>query len=119
MTTEQIGLRLKELCDQGQFEHAIKELFTKDALSIEPYDTQDFPRETKGTDAILAKGKKWNEMVVEQHGFDISEPLIAGDSFALTMHIDVTMKGGKRMNHKELCVYKISGGKIISEEFFM
>ncbi len=119
MTTEQIAGRLKELCDQGQFEHALKELFSPDAESIEPNETPDFARNTKGIEAIFAKGRKWNEMVVEQHGFEISEPLIAQDSFALTMHIDVTMKGRGRMNHKELCVYKISGGKIVSEEFFM
>jgi hypothetical protein len=119
MTTEQIANRLKELCDQGQFEHALKELFSPDAVSIEPNDTPDFPRETKGIDAILDKGKKWNEMVEQQHGFEISDPLIASDSFALTMHIDVTMKGRGRMNHKELCVYKVSGGKIVSEQFLM
>jgi len=119
MTTEQIAGRLKELCDQGQFEHALKELFSPDAESIEPYETPDFARVTKGIDAILGKGKKWNGMVTEQHGFEISEPLVANDSFALTMHIDVTMKGGKRMNHKELCVYAVSSGKIVSEQFYM
>jgi hypothetical protein len=119
MTTEQISRRLKELCDQGQFEHALKELFSPDAVSIEPRESPDFARETKGIDAILDKGKKWNEMVVEQHGFEISEPLIADDSFAMTMQIDVTMKGRGRMTHKELCVYEISGGKIVSERFLM
>jgi SnoaL-like protein len=119
MTTEQIAIRLKELCDQGQFEHALKELFSADAVSIEPNDTPDFARETKGINAILAKGKKWNELVEQQHGFEISDPLVASDSFALTMHIDVTMKGRGRMNHKELCVYKVSGGRIVSEEFLM
>src|SRR5207344_3474724 len=113
MTTEQIAKRLKELCEQGQFEHAIKELFSSDAESIEPNASPDFARETRGTDANLAKGKKWNEMVEEQHGFEISEPVVAEDSFALTMHIDVTMKERGRKNHKELCVYKVSGGRII------
>jgi hypothetical protein len=119
MTTEQIAGRLKELCDQGQFEHALKELFSPDAVSIEPYESPDFAKETKGMDAILAKGKKWNEMVTEQHGFEISEPLIADDSFALTMLLDVTMKERGRMTHKELCVYKVQGGKIVSEQFLM
>jgi hypothetical protein len=119
MTTEQIAGRLKELCDQGQFEHALKELFSPDAVSIEPHESPDFAKETKGMDAILAKGKKWNEMVTEQHGFEISEPLIADDSFALTMLLDVTMKGRGRMTHKELCVYRVQGGKIISEQFLM
>jgi hypothetical protein len=119
MTTEQIALRLKELCDQGQFEHALRELFSSDAASIEPMESPEFARETKGLPAILAKGQKWNEMVEQQHGFEISDPLIATDSFALTMFIDVTMKGRGRMTHKELCIYKVSGGKIISEEFLM
>ncbi len=119
MTTEQIAGRLKELCDQRQFEHALKELFSPDAVSIEPHESPDFAKEVKGMDAILAKGKKWNEMVTEQHGFEISEPLIADDSFALTMMIDVTMKGRGRMTHKELCVYKVQGGKIVSEQFLM
>jgi len=119
MTTEQIAHRLKALCDQGAFETALKELFSPDALSIEPYDTPDFPRETKGVEAILAKGKKWNEMVTENHSLVISEPLIAQNSFALTMHMDVTMKGRGRMTHKELCVYQIKDGKIVSESFVM
>jgi hypothetical protein len=58
-------------------------------------------------------------MVAEQHSFEISKPLIASDSFALTMHIDVTMKSRGRMNHKELCIYKVSGDKIVSEQFLM
>lgn len=118
MTTEQIALRLKELCEQGQFEHALKELFSSDAISIEPNETPDFEKETKGVDAMLAKGRKWSEMVAEQHAFIISEPVVADDSFALTMLIDVTMKGRGRVKHNELCVYKITGGKIISEQFF-
>jgi hypothetical protein len=119
MTTEQIGRRLKELCGQGQFEQALTELFSPDAVSIEPRESPDFAKETKGIKAILEKGKKWNEMVTEQHGFSISDPLIADDSFALTMQIDVTMKGRGRMSHKELCVYLVNSGKIVSEQFFM
>jgi len=58
MTTEQIALRLKELCDKGAFEEALKELFSPDASSIEPYESPDFPKEANGMAAILAKGKK-------------------------------------------------------------
>ena len=119
MTTEQIAIRLKELGDQGQFEHALKELFSTDAKSIEPRESPDFARETQGIDATFAKGKKWNEMATEMHSFEISDPVIADDSFAMTMFIDVSMKGRGRMTHKELCVYKVSGGKIVSEEFFL
>jgi len=38
-------------------------------------------------------------MVTENHLLKISEPRIAQHSFALTMHMDVTLKGRGRMNH--------------------
>lgn len=119
MSTTEIANRLAELCKQGEFETAQKELFSDDAVSIEPYGTPDFEQETKGLDAILEKGRKWGEMVEESHSMEVSEPLVSDNSFALTMSMDVTMKGRGRMKMTELCVYNIKDGKIISEQFFM
>jgi len=119
MTTKEVANRLVELCKKGDFEHAQKELFADDAVSIEPHASPAFDKETKGLKAIKEKGKKWNEMVKESHKMEISAPLIAQDSFALTMEMDVTMKDGKRMDMKELCLYKVKDGKITSEEFVM
>jgi ketosteroid isomerase-like protein len=118
-TTADIANRLVEFCRKGDFESALKELFAQEAVSIEPYGTPDFEKETKGLDAILAKGKKWNEMVEAYHGGEVSEPLLADSSFAVTMSMDVTMKGGKRMNMTELCIYHVKDGKIVSEQFLM
>jgi hypothetical protein len=119
MTTTEIAARLKELCSQGQFEQVLNELFSPDAVSIEPYAGNGFEKETKGLDAIKAKGAAWNTMVEEQYGFFISDPVVADNSFALAMGIDVKMKGRDRHNMKEICLYKVKDGKIISEEFFM
>lgn len=119
MTTEQIANRLVELCRQGEFETAQKELFADDALSIEPYSTPAFKKETKGLDAIIEKGHKFSSMVEEMHGGTVSEPLLAGNSFAVLMSMDMTMKEKGRMNMSELCVYEVKGGKIISESFHM
>lgn len=119
MTTAEIANRLVEHCKKGDFEGAQKELFADDAVSIEPYATPAFEKETHGLDAILEKGKKWSEMVQEMHGGEVSEPLLADNSFAMTMSMDVTMKDGKRMNMKELCIYHVKDGKIVSEQFFM
>jgi ketosteroid isomerase-like protein len=119
MTTVDVANRLVELCRKGDFEAAQKELFTDDAVSLEPYGTADFEKETKGLDAILEKGKKWGEMVEQAHGMDISDPLLSGSSFAVTMKMDVTMKGGQRMDMTELCIYNVKDGKIVSEQFLM
>ena len=119
MTTAEIAGRLVDFCKKGDFEGAQKELFADDAVSIEPYASEHFAQETKGLDAILEKGKKWGEMVKEMHGGEVSDPLLADNSFAMTMSMDVTMKDGKRMNMKELCIYHVKDGKIVSEQFFM
>jgi len=119
MTTRQIANRLAELCRKGDFASAQKELFADDAVSIEPYPSPDFDKETKGLNNILAKGDKFESMVDTMHSFTVSEPLIAGNSFAMTMDMDATMKGKDRMKMTELCIYKLKDGKIISEEFLM
>ena len=119
MTTQAIADRLVELCRQASFETAHTELYAKDAVSIEPYATPEFPKETKGLDAMAEKARKWNEMVEESHNLEVSAPLVAANSFACTMRMDITIKGKGRMDMTELCVYKVKDGKIVSEEFVM
>jgi hypothetical protein len=119
MTTKEIAKKLKKYCEQGKFEEAQKELFSKDAISIEPMAGGGFDKETRGLDAIIKKGYKWNEMVSATHSLEISEPIIAGNTFSLTMQMDVTTKDRGRTNMTELCVYQVKDGKIISEQFFM
>ena len=119
MTTQEIADRLVDLSRQGKWEEAQKQLFAKDIVSIEPHSTPAFEKETRGLDAILEKGKKWSSMVSERHTMEVSDPIVAGNSFACTMHMDVTMKERGRMDMTELCVYKVKDGKIISEEFVM
>ena len=119
MSTQQIATRLAELCRQGEFEAAQKELFAEDAVSIEPRETPEFSKETKGLRAIIDKGHKWNSMVEKVHGCTASTPLIAGNAFAMTLAMDVTMKGRGRMKIEEVCVYETKDGKIASEQFFM
>jgi hypothetical protein len=117
MTTQQIANRLVELCRKGEFETAQKELFTAETVSIEPYATPDFEKETRGLDAIIEKGHKFESMVQEMHSMGMSEPIVAGNSFAAVMTMDMTMKGKGRMNMSELCVYEVKDGKVISEVF--
>ena len=119
MPTEAIANRLAELCSKGDYQTAQSELYADDAISIEPQGTPDFEKETKGLAAIKAKGKKWESMVEETHGIKVSKPLVTGNSFAVTMTMDITMKGQGRMSMTELCVYNVKDGKIVSEQFFM
>lgn len=119
MTTKEIASRLVELCRKGDFETAQKELFAPGAVSIEPYATPDFDKETKGLEAILEKGNKFNSMVEQMQELTVSDPLIATNSFALTMRMQVTMKEKGYMDMTELCVYQVKEGKVISEQFYI
>jgi limonene-1,2-epoxide hydrolase len=117
MTTKEIADRLVALCRKGEFETAHKELFSADAVNLEPYATVNFPRETKGLEAILEKGKKFTALIEQVHAVEISDPLVATHSFACTMRLDLTINGHGRINLHELCVYEVKDGKIVCERF--
>ena len=117
MTTKEVAERLVSLCRQGNFETAQTELYATDAINIEPYATATFAKETKGLNAILEKGRKFAAMIEQVHSISVSDPLVAGSSFACAMQLDLTIKGHGRMSLNELCIYEVKGGKIISEQF--
>jgi len=119
MTTKEIADRLISFCEKDEYETAQKELYSKDIVSIEPLATPDFEKETKGLDAVIEKGKKFEAMTEQSHSNKISAPLIAGNVIAFTLTMDITMKGKERATWEELCVYQVKDGKIILEQFFM
>jgi len=119
MTTQQIAARVAELCSQGKFEETQRELFSDDAVSIEPHDTPAFQKETKGLDAIIEKGHKWGSMVKSVNALEVSKPVSVANAFALTMRMDVDMNDGSHWDMTELCVYEVKDGKIVSEQFFI
>ncbi len=119
MTTKEIAARLAELCRQGQFETAQKELYAEDAISIEPYATPAFAKEEKGLKAIIEKGHQFQSMVEQVYGITVSEPMVTANAFAFILTMDITMKGRQRETISEICVYEVKDGKISSEHFFM
>jgi len=118
MKTTDIAKRLVDYCRKADWKGAQTELYSKDAVSIEPYSTPAFQKETRGLDAIIEKGKKFDSMVEKVHKITVTEPLVAENSFAFVLGLDITMKERGRMNSPELCVYEVKDGKIVSEQFF-
>src|SRR3954469_15042014 len=119
MRTKELADRLIDFCRKGEFEAAQKELFSEDAVSIEPMASPAFEKETKGLQAIIEKGHKFNSMVEKMNGVEISDPVVANNSFCISMRLDAVMKDMGPMDMTELCIYKVKDGKIISEEFVM
>ena len=119
MTTKEIAGKLVAFCRTADWEGAHNTLYAKDAKSTEPYATPEFEKTVQGLDAIRKKGDKFDSMVETMHSIEVSEPLVAGNSIAFTLEMDMTMKGKGRMKSPELCVYQVKDGKIVSEEFFI
>ncbi|MDX2133330.1 MAG: nuclear transport factor 2 family protein [Saprospiraceae bacterium] len=116
MTTKQVADRFYQLAQQGQWDDIQNELFSQDAVSIEPEGT---PWGTvKGLDAIREKGRQFAAMFEEMHSGWCTEPQVGGNYFSVAMGMDVTMKDQGRVNMDEVCVYQVKDGKIVSEQFF-
>lgn len=119
MSTEAVAKRLVAMCRHGQFEEAQHELYAKDATSTEPEAAANGPLgNVKGLDAILEKGKRFQAGVEQIHGLEVSEPVIAGNWFSISMTLDVTMKEYGRTTMAEICVYHVKDDKIVAEQFF-
>lgn len=119
MTVEQIASRLAEYCRNEEFTRAQQELYAEDAVSIEPFETPGFEKETRGLEALKEKDRKFSSMIESRYGTTVSEPIIAGNVFSFVLSMDLKMKGKDREKFTELCVYHVKDGKIVSEQFFM
>lgn len=117
MTTKEIATLLVNMCRNGKIEEAKEILFAPDIVSIEPREGI-LPKEIQGMDAIRKKAELFISLVENFYGTTISNPIIAGDYFSISMDTDLQMKGEDRKTNSELCVYKTRDGKIISEQFF-
>ena len=93
METKEIAKKLVAYCRNADWSGAHNELYAANVISIEPYATPEFPKETKGLKAVEEKGKTFDAMVEKIHSIDASEPLVAGNSIAFTLGMDLTMKG--------------------------
>lgn len=117
MTTQDVANRFNELAQTGQWEQIQNELFSDNARSIEPGHSPGL-QSVDGMDAIRQKGQQFGQMVEEMHGGYSNPPVIAGNHFAVSMGMDVTMKGQGRMKMDEIAVYEVKDGKIVKEQFF-
>ena len=117
MNTTEVADKLVELCRQGKIDEAQQTLYAANVKSIEASDMMG-PKVVEGMDAVKAKSAAFQASVEAFHGQTISEPIVAGNSFAIAWSMDVTFKGRGRMNMDEICVYQVQDGKVVLEQFF-
>ena len=117
MTTKEVANRFHELSQQGNWNQIQEELYSDDAVSIEPENSPGL-KSVNGKEAIKEKGKQFEAMVEEMHGGYSTEPVVAGNFFSVAMGMDTTMKGQGRMKMDEIAVYEVKDGKIVKGQFF-
>jgi len=117
----EVGKKLVEMCQKGDFMGAINSLYADDIVSVEAMAGPNMPARTQGIDAVRGKGEWWmaNHDV---HGCEVIGPFPHGDRFIVRFVMDVTAKvgpmAGRRMKHDEAALYTVTDGKITQEEFF-
>jgi hypothetical protein len=117
MTTQEVADNIVKLCSEGKF-HEAMEFYSPDIVSMEAGAPPGQTRESKGLEAVKAKGEWWNTNH-EVHSVSVEGPLVAGSHFSVTYKMDATFKPkGQRFTMEEVAVYKVVDGKIVYEEFF-
>ena len=115
----EVGKRLVEMCQQGQAEEAITELYADNIVSIEAQGSEEMPARMEGIDAIKKKSAWWfanNEV----HSMETAGPFCGhrDDQFVVKFDIDLTNKeSSQRMQMSEVGLYTIKDGKVVQEEF--
>ena len=118
MSTETVAKRLVTLCNAGEAEKAMTELYANDIVSIEAGGTPEMPARIEGIAAVQQKGAWWFANH-EVHGMTAAGPFIGNrsDQFAVKFDMDITPKGGARMQMSEVALYTVRNDKIVEEAF--
>ena len=120
MSVLEIGKTMVEIVNQGTETEAkfVQEYYADDVVSVEGQGSEEMPATIQGIDAIKAKHAWWfdNNTV---HDTTATGPFIGGkdDTFILHFSMDITPKGGERMQMSEVGVYTVKDGKIAHEEY--
>lgn len=117
MTTQTIANRLHELVLAGDYNTAYDELFSADAVALEPQLAEMGMAEVKGVEAIKEKVGMLSANIAGLNSRELSDPIVTDSYIAFTNTVDATMNDGSAFQLSEICLYKVTGGKIISEEF--
>jgi len=117
MTTREIAFRFNELAKQEKWFEIQDELFADNVRSIDPPESP-YMGYAEGKTTVRKKGEEFVKKIEAFHGAYTSEPVIAGNHFAVAREVDITVQGFGRIQMKEIMLYEVKDGKIVLEQFF-
>src|SRR4051794_2482238 len=108
-STAEIAQDFVALCKAGKFDEAGETYWAEDVVSIEPMGDNPV---MQGKAALRGKAQWWYDNH-EIHEVKADGPFVNGDSFAMALKMDVTMKAsGQRFGMKEIALYTVKDGKV-------
>ena len=117
MTTQEIAARFNELAQQEKWFEIQDELFADKVKSIDPSGSPYFGY-AEGKTSVRKKGEDFLSRITAFHGASTTEPVVAGNHFAVGREVDITVEVHGRIQMKEIMLYEVKDGQIILEQFF-
>ena len=117
MTTSEVAARFTVLAQQEKWFEIQDELFADDVKSIDPPNSPYFGY-AEGKVPVRKKGEDWVKRVEAAHRRYTTEPVVAGNHFAVGREVDITVQGLGRIKIDEIMLYEVKDGQIVSEQFF-
>ena len=71
-----------------------------------------------GKDMVRKKGEDWVKRIEAVHRTSTTEPVIAGNYFAVGREVDITVQGLGRIQMNQIMLYEVKDGRIVLEQFF-
>ena len=115
MDTKAVARAFTDLCKKGELAQAGDKFWAEDVVSREAMEGE--MAMLKGRKAVEGKGQWWyaNNTV---HEVKAEGPYVHGNQFVVRFKMDLTPKGGERMNLDEVGLYTLKNGLIAEEQFF-
>jgi hypothetical protein len=117
MTVQEVATRFNELAQQEKWFEIHDELFADNVKSIDPPNSP-YMGYAEGKAAVRKKGENFVSRITALHGASTTEPVVAGNHFAVGREMDITHSDHGRVQINEIMMYEVKGGKIVLEQFF-
>ena len=117
MTTQEVAARFNELAQQEKWFEIQDEFFADNVRSIDPPQSPYFGY-AEGKAAVRKKGEAFVSRIEKAHSLSTTKPLVTGNHFVVGREKDITVNPHGRIHIKQIMLYEVKDGQIISEQFF-
>jgi len=117
MKTQEVATRFNEFAKQEKWFEIQKELFSDNVKSIDPPHSP-YLGYAEGKAAVRKKGEAFVKTITDFHGASTTDPVVGGNYFAVGRELDITLQEFGRVQIKQIMLYEVKDGKIVSEQFF-